>query len=181
MTSITHKKESSLGIIKERLSTPSRSWDQLSPPVSPSIWKLMAEFDRHPSCIDVLHIPLILIISRCCFAEAVKEMYHDVKRTCKACRAAVFELIKPIVLWRFRSRSRSRLLCLSYSTVNSATVPNQLADKMLRYQDACTRDIKKTHIVHAAACQWEKFHSDTKIFATSPRRTKPASCVIRKS
>ena len=53
---------------------------------------------------DVLRRPLILIISR--FAEDGKEMYQHVKRTCKACRAVVFELIKPIVLRRFRFRCR---------------------------------------------------------------------------
>ena len=42
------------------------------------------------SCADVLHRPLILIISRCCFAEAGKEMYQHVKRTCKACPVVVF-------------------------------------------------------------------------------------------
>ena len=38
---------------------------------------------------DVLHRPLILIISRCCFAEDGTEMYRHVKRTCNACRAIV--------------------------------------------------------------------------------------------
>ena len=36
------------------------------------------------TCIDVLHRPLILIISRCYFAEDGTEMYQYVKRTCKA-------------------------------------------------------------------------------------------------
>ena len=39
---------------------------------------------------DVLHRPLIVIISRCCCAEDDKEMYQHVKRTCKACRVLVF-------------------------------------------------------------------------------------------
>ena len=42
------------------------------------------------SCTDVLHRPLILIISRCCFAEDGKEMYQHVKRTCKASRVIDF-------------------------------------------------------------------------------------------
>ena len=42
------------------------------------------------TCTDVLHRPLILIISRCCFAEDGTEMYQYVKRTCKACRVIVF-------------------------------------------------------------------------------------------
>ena len=42
------------------------------------------------SCTDVLHRPLILIISRCCFAEDGTEMYQHVKRTCNACTAVVF-------------------------------------------------------------------------------------------
>ena len=42
------------------------------------------------SCSDVRNRPLILIISRCCFAEDGTEMYQHVKRTCKACRVLVF-------------------------------------------------------------------------------------------
>ena len=33
------------------------------------------------SCTDVLHRPLILNISRCCFAEDGKEMYQHVIKT----------------------------------------------------------------------------------------------------
>ena len=42
------------------------------------------------SYTDVLQRPLILIISRCCFAEDGKEMYHHIKRTCKACSVIIF-------------------------------------------------------------------------------------------
>ena len=45
---------------------------------------------RLSACTDVLHRPLILIISRCCFAEDGTEMYQHVKCTCKACRVIVF-------------------------------------------------------------------------------------------
>ena len=45
------------------------------------------------SCADVLHRPLILITSRCCFAEDGTEMYQYVKRTCKACRVLVFAFV----------------------------------------------------------------------------------------
>ena len=38
---------------------------------------------------DVLHRPLILIVSSCCFAEDAQVMYQHVKRTCKACRVVV--------------------------------------------------------------------------------------------
>ena len=38
---------------------------------------------------DVLHRPLVLIISRCCFAEDGTEMYEHVNRTCKARRVIV--------------------------------------------------------------------------------------------
>ena len=59
-----------------------------------------------PSCAHVLHKTLNLVISRCCFAEDGKEMYKNIKRTCRAIGFA-----KPIVLWRSRCRPRRR--CLS--------------------------------------------------------------------
>ena len=37
-----------------------------------------------PSCVHVLHKTLNVVISRCCFAEDSKEMYQNVKRTCRA-------------------------------------------------------------------------------------------------
>ena len=43
------------------------------------------------SCTYVLHRPLILIISRCCFEEDDTEIYQHVKRTCKACRVIVID------------------------------------------------------------------------------------------
>ena len=39
---------------------------------------------------NVLHRLLVLIISRCYFAEDGKEMYQRVKCTCKTCRPFVF-------------------------------------------------------------------------------------------
>ena len=47
-------------------------------------------------------------VSRRCFAEDGKEMYQNVKRTCRV----LFLLINPIVLWRSRRRHRRRR-CLS--------------------------------------------------------------------
>ena len=35
------------------------------------------------SCVHVLHKTLNGVISRCCFAEDSKEMYQNVKRTCR--------------------------------------------------------------------------------------------------
>ena len=37
-----------------------------------------------PSCLHVLHKTLNLVISRCCFAEDRREMYQNLKRTCRA-------------------------------------------------------------------------------------------------
>ena len=42
------------------------------------------------SCTDVLHKPLILINSHCCFPKDGKEMYQHVKRTYSACGVIVF-------------------------------------------------------------------------------------------
>ena len=42
------------------------------------------ENENLPSCVHVLHNTLNLVISRCCFAEDGKEMYQNVKRTCRA-------------------------------------------------------------------------------------------------
>ena len=51
------------------------------------------------SCTDVLHRPLVLITSRCCFAEDGNEMYQHVKRTSRAKRAVLlFLLVKPIAV-----------------------------------------------------------------------------------
>ena len=64
---------------------------------------LLAQGMRYlPSCTQVLHKTLNLVISRCCFAEDGKEM--NLSRTCKA----VVLLIKPFVYWRFLCR-RSRV------------------------------------------------------------------------
>ena len=40
--------------------------------------------ENSPSSVDVLHKTLNVVISRCCFAEDDKEMYQNVKRTCRA-------------------------------------------------------------------------------------------------
>ena len=37
-----------------------------------------------PSCAHVLQKTLNLVISRCCFADDGKEMYKNIKRTCRA-------------------------------------------------------------------------------------------------
>ena len=37
-----------------------------------------------PSCAHVLHKTLNLVISRCSFADDGKEMYQNIKRTCRA-------------------------------------------------------------------------------------------------
>ena len=53
------------------------------------------------SSTDVLHRPLILIVSSCCCAEDGTEMYQHVKCTCKA---LLFLLMKPIAFKRSRYR-----------------------------------------------------------------------------
>ena len=47
-------------------------------------YKFRKKIKDSPSCIHVLHKTLNVVISRCCFAEDGKEMYQNVKRTCKA-------------------------------------------------------------------------------------------------
>ena len=42
------------------------------------------ENENSPSCVHVLHKTLNVTISRCCFAEDGREMYQNVKRTCRA-------------------------------------------------------------------------------------------------
>ena len=46
--------------------------------------KLRKNMKNSPSCVHVLHKTLHVVISRCCFAEDSKEMYQNVKRTCRA-------------------------------------------------------------------------------------------------
>ena len=50
----------------------------------------------------VLQTTQDLVISRCCFAEDVKEMYQELKRTC----TAIVLVIKSFVRWRSRCRCR---------------------------------------------------------------------------
>ena len=47
-------------------------------------YKLRKKMKNSSSCIHVLHKTLNVVISRCCFAEGGKEMYQNVKRTCRA-------------------------------------------------------------------------------------------------
>ena len=47
-------------------------------------YKLRKKMKNSPPCVHVLHKPLNLVISRCCFAEDGKEMYQNVKRTSRA-------------------------------------------------------------------------------------------------
>ena len=46
--------------------------------------KLRKNMKKSPSCVHVLHNTVNVIISRCCFAEDGKEVYQNVKRTCRA-------------------------------------------------------------------------------------------------
>ena len=54
-----------------------------------------------PSCSHVLHKTLNVVISRHCFAEDGKEMYHNVKRTCRA------------IVFAHKTYCRCRRRCLS--------------------------------------------------------------------
>ena len=48
-------------------------------------FKLPNKMKNSPSCVHVLHkTALNEVISRCCFAEDGKEMYQNVRRTCRA-------------------------------------------------------------------------------------------------
>ena len=47
-------------------------------------YKLRKKMKNLSSCVHVLHKTLNVVISRCCFAEDSKEMYQNVKRTCRA-------------------------------------------------------------------------------------------------
>ena len=47
-------------------------------------YKLRKKMKNSPSCFHVLHKTLNVVISRCCFAADGKEMYRNVKCTCKA-------------------------------------------------------------------------------------------------
>ena len=47
-------------------------------------YKLRKKMKNSPSCVHVLHKTFYVVISRCCFAEDGKEMYQNVKRTCRA-------------------------------------------------------------------------------------------------
>ena len=47
-------------------------------------YKLRKKKKNSPSSVDILHKTLNVDISRFCFAEDSKEMYQNVKRTCRA-------------------------------------------------------------------------------------------------
>ena len=46
-------------------------------------YKLRKKMKNSPSFVDVLDKTLNLVVSGCCFAEDGKEMYQNVKRTCR--------------------------------------------------------------------------------------------------
>ena len=46
-------------------------------------YKLRNKMKNSPLSVDVLHKNLDVVILRCCFAEEGKEMYQNVKRTCR--------------------------------------------------------------------------------------------------
>ena len=77
-------------------------------------FKLRKKIKDSPSFVDVLPKTLNLVISRCCFAEDGKEMYQNLKRTC---RAIVF------VLRRCRCRRRRRRRRLSSLVVGLMSKP----------------------------------------------------------
>ena len=47
-------------------------------------YKVRKKMKNSPLSVDVLHKTLNVVISRCCFAEDGKEVYQNVKRTCRA-------------------------------------------------------------------------------------------------
>ena len=63
-------------------------------------YKVRKKMKSLPPCVHVLHKTLNVGISSCCFAEDGKEMYQNVKRTCRA----IFFHIKLIVSNRERAR-----------------------------------------------------------------------------
>ena len=75
---------------------------------SPQNLRKGRKMKNSPSCAHVLQKTLNLVISRsCCFADDGKEMYKNIKRTCRATER-LFLLIKPIALWHSRCRRRRR-------------------------------------------------------------------------
>ena len=53
-------------------------------------WKCRERTENSSSCANVLHRTLNLVISRRHLGDDGKEMYQNVKRMCRACRAIVF-------------------------------------------------------------------------------------------
>ena len=47
-------------------------------------YKVRKKMKNSPLSVDVLHKTLNVVISRCCFEEDGKEVYQNVKRTCRA-------------------------------------------------------------------------------------------------
>ena len=74
-------------------------------------YKFRKKMKNPPSCVHVLHKTLIVVISRCCFAEDGKEMYQNVKRTC--CFAAL-SLPLPSSLLKLPTQIRTRVQTQSW-------------------------------------------------------------------
>ena len=55
-----------------------------------TVWTVKEKIENSSSCALVLHMTSNLIISRRSQDENGKEMYQNVKRTCRACKAIVF-------------------------------------------------------------------------------------------
>ena len=75
-----------------------------------------------PSCANVLHKTLNLVISRCCFAEHAKKC----TKTYNARAERLFLLIKPIVLWRCRCSRRRRCLSSLLATTTATSTKTSL-------------------------------------------------------
>ena len=66
------------------------------------VFKLRKRMKNSSSCVHVLRKTLNWVISRCCFAKDGKEMYQNLKRTCRA----IALLTKSFVFWRCCCRRR---------------------------------------------------------------------------
>ena len=55
-----------------------------------TVWTVKEKIENSSSCALVLHMTSNLIISRRSQDENGKEMYQNVKRMCRACKAIVF-------------------------------------------------------------------------------------------
>ena len=68
------------------------------------------EKQNSPSCAHVLQKTLNFVISRCCFAEGGKEMYQNLKRTCRAIVLLIKLFVKVLGRCRFRCLFLSSLM-----------------------------------------------------------------------